>query len=69
VKRRVAVIAALIAAAVPLLGAVPANAEGALSTNARGRWVCVAVEATDYGFCQGNPLPDRLPLPVILLPI
>lgn len=26
-------------------------------------WWCVAVDIVDVGYCQGDPLPDRLPLP------
>lgn len=28
-----------------------------------GDWVCVGIETVDFGYCQGNPLPERLPLP------
>ena len=26
-------------------------------------WWCVAVDTIDFGYCQTDPLPDRLPLP------
>ena len=31
--------------------------------NEHGDWWCVAIEETDLGYCQTDPLPERLPLP------
>ena len=70
-RHRFAVIAAAVLAS---LGgsAVAANASlpGApeVSTvsggeNTHGDWVCVHVETVMVTYCQGDPLPERLPLP------
>ncbi|HZQ27103.1 MAG TPA: hypothetical protein VFA94_05335 [Acidimicrobiales bacterium] len=47
--------AAATTAALPAAAAAPANAEG--------DWWCVWVETIDFGYCQSDPLPDRLPIP------
>lgn len=33
------------------------------SSPAPAYWYCVGVERIDLGYCQANPLPERLPLP------
>jgi hypothetical protein len=37
-------------------------------SNDYGDWWCIGVETIDLGYCQGNPLPRRLPLPESILP-
>lgn len=70
--RRLAVVAATVvalfsgsaAAAVALPNHLPSTREVAESgENEHGDWWCVAIEETDLGYCQTDPLPERLPLP------
>ncbi len=42
-------------------GAGPAAADS--PTRSGADWACVAVMQLDMGYCQGNPLPDELPVP------
>jgi hypothetical protein len=31
--------------------------------NDEGDWWCVYADPIDFGYCQSDPLPDRLPIP------
>lgn len=73
-KRRLLAIAVVGAAHVLAL-AQPASASahqvdpGHVSLASRGDWVCIGAGVIDGGFCQGDPLPDQLPLPVVTIPV
>jgi hypothetical protein len=67
-RRRLAVIAVAVLAS--LGGGTVAAQAGPSSHHIQsmpsddyGYWYCIGVETIDLGYCQGNPLPDRLPLP------
>ena len=70
-KRLLATITTAAAMTVVLAG--PASADGPVSSGAtaasRGSWVCVAAQATNGGYCLDDPLPNRLPSPVITIPV
>lgn len=55
--KRFLVLAAAAALAWSGVSAAPATADD------DGDWWCVAVDDIDFGYCQQDPLPDRLPLP------
>ncbi len=64
-RRRLAIVA--VAALASLVGPAAAVQAGNTLTrdgeNEHGDWWCVAVDRINLGYCQGNPLPERLPLP------
>jgi invasion protein IalB len=41
--------------------AAQAAAPQSTPTNEHHDWWCVAVDTTNVGYCQGDPLPERLP--------
>jgi hypothetical protein len=60
--RRLALLA--VATASLLAGPVLASpaAQAAAPTNSHGDWWCIAVDAIDFGYCQGSPYPEKLPI-------
>ncbi|MDQ1438744.1 MAG: hypothetical protein QOK43_2373 [Acidimicrobiaceae bacterium] len=68
-RRRLAIVTAAVVASltgsVAGASALPSGGHHIQSSGANdhGDWWCVAVQGPDIGYCQTDPLPDRLPLP------
>jgi hypothetical protein len=43
------------------------GAAAVVPTATSSSWACIIIEHVDFGVCQGNPLPERPPLPTIPL--
>lgn len=72
--RRLLLLAAAVTTLVAGPGAIAAHAQStaaaptAAMTNDYGDWFCVAIVPLGAGVCQGDPLPQHLPVPQHILP-
>jgi len=62
-RRLVIIAAAVLASFAGSTVAASATGTNGANENRQGDWWCVYVETVTFGVCQGNPLPERLPLP------